>query len=417
MNSKAEIADFYTGAPVAPVDLQFRQQFIDQIWEKLRTEHVLVTAPRRTGKTSVMNHLLDRPERDFITVYQNVQDLKHPADLFQTILDNFHEKHPQFLKQLTARGWKLITDSWERVSKRVEEVDAGGFKIALRESDPNWHGNWKQHAEDLLNQIRKAGKPVLIIVDELPDMLLNMKAENVAEARDFMAWFRTQREVPTPSNDCVRWLLGGSINLAGTLDDLGGIDLINNISMEELPVLTSVEVRSFVSEMLGQRQVPIHVDVPQRVDERLGRPIPLFLQMVTQDLYRLWKKEQRTLVVADVDAVFRNLIVSMAAQDKLQHYYSRIERYYREPRRAAAYQILSLISQSGPTGLTRRALKAEFEKTLDAAAVVLPKHERDNEFNKLIRDLENDFYLCEIKKDRYDFASGLMKAWWGKYYA
>ena len=70
MNPKAEIADFYTGAPVAPADLLFRQPFIDQIWEKLRTEHVLVTAPRRTGKTSIMNHLLERPERGFITVVQ-----------------------------------------------------------------------------------------------------------------------------------------------------------------------------------------------------------------------------------------------------------------------------------------------------------------------------------------------------------
>jgi hypothetical protein len=412
-----EVRDFYTGAVVAPPDLWFREPFIDQIWEKLKTEHVLITAPRRTGKTSIMNHLLEKPQDGFIVVYQNVQDLKHPSDLFQTILDNFHDKHPQFLKQLMATGWKLVSDSWKRLSKRVEELGAGGFKIALRESDPDWHRHWKQHAEDMLNQIRKTDRKVLIIVDELPDMLLNMKAGDIAEARDFMAWFRKQRETPTPDNDCVRWLLGGSINLAGTLDDLGGIDLINNISMEELPVLTSAEVHTFVREMLEQRQVPLHAGVPQRVAEKLGRPIPLFLQMVTQDLYRLWKKEQRKLDVTDVDAIFRTLIVSTAAQDKLQHYYSRIERYYCEPRRSAAYQVLSLISQSGPTGLARRALKAEFAATLDAAAIRLTSHESDKEFNKLIRDLENDFYICEVKDNRYDFSSGLMKAWWGKYYA
>src|SRR5688572_4330986 len=108
MKTKTEPRDFYTGAVVAPADLWFRQPFIDQIWGKLKTEHVLVTAPRRTGKTSVMTHLHEHPQAEFIVIYQNVQDLKHPADLFQTILDNFHEQHPQFLKQLSAGGWKLV---------------------------------------------------------------------------------------------------------------------------------------------------------------------------------------------------------------------------------------------------------------------------------------------------------------------
>jgi hypothetical protein len=40
----------------------------------------------------------------------------------------------------------------------------------------------------------------------------------------------------------------------------------------------------------------------------------------------------------------------------------------------------------------------------------------------LLRDLENDFYISELSSDtpddsRYDFASGLLKSWWKKYYA
>ena len=84
-------ADFYTGSLVPPEDLWFRQPFIDQLWEKIRNEHVLLTAPRRTGKSSVMNHIKERPQDDLLVVYQNVQDLQHPADLFQTIIENFCE--------------------------------------------------------------------------------------------------------------------------------------------------------------------------------------------------------------------------------------------------------------------------------------------------------------------------------------
>ena len=64
----ANLRDFYTGAPVPPADLWFREAFIDQLWDKLKAEHVLVTAPRRTGKTSVMNHLRERPRPGYPTI-------------------------------------------------------------------------------------------------------------------------------------------------------------------------------------------------------------------------------------------------------------------------------------------------------------------------------------------------------------
>jgi hypothetical protein len=50
------MTDFYTGSPVDPNELWFRDEFIDRLWEVLRGEHVVLAAPRRTGKTSVMDH-------------------------------------------------------------------------------------------------------------------------------------------------------------------------------------------------------------------------------------------------------------------------------------------------------------------------------------------------------------------------
>ena len=416
MDSNQAGFDFYTGAPVDDEHLWFRDPFIEQVWEKLRTQHVLITAPRRTGKTSVMFHMLSRPRADYLVIYQNVQDFKHPAQLFQTVIENFHEKHPQLLQQLAAKGYKFLEQTWSNLMRRLENVEAGGVKIALRESDPNWEVNWKRHAEDLLNQIRSVGKPILLIVDELPDMILNMKPDHSAEAREFLAWFRTQRQNPQPSKDCIRWLCGGSINLAGTLDDLGRVDLINDLSVEELPVFTPEQVEEFVATMLSSRGVALDDSVPRRMVEQLGRPIPFFLQLATQNLHRHWQKVQRKLIPNDVDFIFKELIARPSAREQLQHYYSRIRTYYTEPRQTAAYQLLALISQSGPEGLSRKGLKTSFEQSLAESDLKLTKAERDNQFSKLLRDLENDFYICEVAEDQYDFASGLLKSWWRRNY-
>ena len=211
--------------------------------------HAVLTAPRRTGKTSVMDYLRDNPERGFSVVSINVQDLTHPADFFLVLLDALHDAYPDFVRDQLAKGWALLSG----VLGNINEVGVGGFKIALRGGDPDWRANWRQHGDTFLSQARATGVPILLIVDEFPDMLLNLSRADGALLREFLAWFRTQRQKPAPARDSVRWLVGGSVNLAGTLDALGMVDLINDLEDVALPPLTDVDVEIFVKEMLGGR--------------------------------------------------------------------------------------------------------------------------------------------------------------------
>ena len=405
--------EFYIGAPVDPVDLRFREAFLAQLWQTLSTGHVVLTAPRRTGKTSVMDYLRDHPEKGFSVVAINVQDLTHPADFFQVLLDGFHDAYPDFVRDQLAAGWKLVSG----VLGKVDEIGVGGFKLGLRESDPDWRMNWRQHGDTFLAQARKTGARILFIIDEFPDMLLNLSREDEKLLGEFLAWFRTQRQNPAPARDSIRWLVGGSVNLAGTLDARGLVDLINDLEDISLPLLTDGDIETFVAEMLGGRDVPFDDDVPQRLITRLGRPIPFFMQIATQDLYRLWKRERRRIVAADVDTVFDAMVVGSAARTRLQHFHSRIRQYYADPKRSIAYALLGQISVSG-SGLRRRiTLLQETERLLADLGVTLPAHERSQMFNQLLLDLENDFYIVEDEEEFYDFASGVLKSWWRKYHA
>ena len=255
------IPEFYTGAPVDPVDLRFRETFLAELWQTLRTGHVVLTAPRRTGKTSVMDYLREHPENGFSVVSISVQDLTHPADFFQVLLDGFHDAHPDFVRDRLAAGWELVSG----VVGKVDEIGVGGFKLGLRESDPDWRTNWRQHGDTFLAQARKTDARILFIIDEFPDMLLSLSRENEGLLRQFLAWFRNQRQNPAPARDSIRGLIGGSVNLAGTLDALGLVDLINDLEDVSLPPLTDGDIETFVKEMLGGRGVPFDDDVPQRL--------------------------------------------------------------------------------------------------------------------------------------------------------
>ena len=100
--------DFYTGAPLDPGDLWFRENIIADLWEYLRVEHILLSAPRRTGKTSVMDHLAANPQDGFVPIPVFVQDVNHPADFILLMLDLFHEKNPQLFRDLFRGGTRLI---------------------------------------------------------------------------------------------------------------------------------------------------------------------------------------------------------------------------------------------------------------------------------------------------------------------
>ena len=404
--------EFYTGAPVDPGDLRFRGAFVAELWRTLRTAHLVLTAPRRTGKTSVMDYLRDHPENGYSVVSINVQDLTHPADFFQVLLDGFHDAHPDFVRDQLAAGWGLVSG----VLGKIDEVGVGGFKLALRRSDPDWRTNWRQHGDMFLAQARNTRVPILFIIDEFPDMLLNLSRENEALLREFLAWFRTQRLNPAPARDSIRWLVGGSVNLAGTLDAIGLVDRINDLEDISLPPLTERDIETFVTDMLTGRDVPFEDDVARRLIARLGRPILLFMQMATQDLYRLWKREQREIVATDVDTVFDTMIVGSAARTRLQHFHSRIRQYYADPKRSLAYALLGQISASD-SGLRRATLLQETERALADFGLTLAAHERRQIFNHLLLDLENDFYIVEVEERHYDFASGVLKSWWRKYHA
>ena len=374
--------EFYTGAPVDPVDLRFRGAFLAELWQTLSTQHAVLTAPRRTGKTSVMDHLRDRPEHGFSVISINVQDLTHPADFFQALLDALHDAHPEFLRDQLAKGWELVSGAL----RKIDEVDVGGFKLALRRSDPDWDKNWRQHGDRLLTQARNTGRPILFIVDEFPDMLLNLARENEPLLREFLAWFRAQRLKPAPVRDPIRWLVGGSVNLGGTPESFGQVDLINDLADIPLPPLTDEDVKAFLNDMLGGRGVPFGKVVAPRLVARLGRPIPLFMQMATQDLYRLWKREQRKIVATDVDAVFDAMIVSSGARTRLQHFHSRIRQYYGNRNGSIAHALLGQISVS-EAGLGRTILLQETERLLADLGFELPTHERRQVFNRIMLDL------------------------------
>jgi hypothetical protein len=186
--------------------------------------------------------------------------------------------------------------------------------------------------------------------------------------------------------------------------------------VEILPPFSEDNLRDFVTRSLGQRNVGMCEDLLPRMQDLLGTPIPFFLQLFTQELYRHWRRHpDQRLGAEHADHVFNKALLGEIARDKLQHFRSRIFLYYPENRQDIACRLLDQLSASH-TGLARGALYSHFRKFAQESSENHTESQAKQEFEQLLTRLQSDFYVEETGSGYLDFVNRVLKAWWRKYY-
>lgn len=161
-------SDFVVGGVARNDDYYFHKAFINDLWESLKKDNLLLLSPRRTGKTSIMYQMLDHPQKGYQVIHLNVEDLETPAEFYLSLLDAINEHQPEYMKKLSS-SWDLF----KGVGNRFEEIGFMDFKIKLGKAT-DWEESWKELAQQLIDKVIAADEPVLFIIDELPDMLSSM---------------------------------------------------------------------------------------------------------------------------------------------------------------------------------------------------------------------------------------------------
>ncbi len=401
------MSDFVVGTPVRGDDFFFRRSFVDDLWDALMKNNALLLAPRRMGKTSVMDNLVDNPRHDFRVISINVESFETPTEFFLELLDALKEDQPDYVRDHLAKGLGYL----KKALGRIEGVSVSEFKLSLRKLD-NWEREWRERGQNLFNRIEHGDMRILFIIDEFPDMLINMRKKDAGAMEAFLQFFRTVRQ---QRESKMRWLIAGSVNVRGTLAQYGLLPTINDLQAVPLPPFTADETAEFVVTMLGDRQVNYDPMIIPHIQLLLGEPVPFFLQMLTQQMHRHWKQHKRALTTADVDVVFERDLLGELARDRLQHFRERIFVYYPDEERDAACEVLDMLSLS-THGISRDALfqyyrVVEAQKTVPRAGNVLEKG-----YDNLLYLLQSDFYVDEASKGLWNFKSTLLKRWWAKYY-
>lgn len=391
------------GSPVRGNDFFGRDALVELVWQKLHAGNILLAAPRRFGKTSVMYRLIDAPRFDFQIVHADLEHMIEPAELIAQLTVQLARD-----TRLTriANGVSYFPKTlWTKFKETFSEVDLYKVKVKLREQ---LRPKWQESGEELFQRIGESEKTIVFVLDEFPMMIDRMARSEVhrQEAITLLRWLRALRQSPKSKN--VRFLIAGSIGIGQVLAALGESASINDFEQVRLEPFPAKVAAQLLTELAASQKLDLSEASKRKMLEVIGTHVPYFIQVIFSEAAKAYAQDQRSITPKRVEEIYREKVLGVDCKTYFDHYYGRLRAYYSPQEERAIKRILRELALVGV--LTRDACYQFFRENLGDESDI-------EQFNRVMTDLENDFYIrFDVEKRVYEFASKLLRDWWLRHY-
>jgi hypothetical protein len=388
-----------TGSPVEHEDFFDRPRDVARLQRELANgANALLTAPRRVGKTSLVLRLCELERAaGRCAVFMNVEGCHDELAFAEKLVDGLSESglHPGPLSLVSLALRKT------RQALSGLKVGAAGVDMEMGSAEDPDHSTLGRAVESIFKKIESGRQPVLLAIDEMPELLLALSRDDQGTERvsRLLHWLRALRQTYRKN---VRWIFLGSIGLDSFVDDRHLRKAINDLTPMSLEALDGQEADRFLSELGESNRLPLSVKHRTLIIERVGWPLPHHLQIVFHALVDSGATEA---TVGAVDAAFAHLLLpnNLSQFDTWRH---RLDEQFSESDATAAKDILRHLCQHTKGRKRAQVLNAlmSTREAADPAAV-------EEQLARLLLMLQRDGYLIE-KSGRYAFRSFLLREYW-----
>jgi uncharacterized protein len=377
-----------TGAVAEGDDFFDRVREIESFWADLESDSLLLLAPRRVGKTSLMRKMGEQAlGRGYSPIFVDVSDcpdeLCFVQRLYRTVLETDEGN----------RLWLRMKDSWlGRTIQRVQKVGGYGFSVEFGQTE----SAWARQGEEFVDALSRLEGRWLVQVDELPVFLLKLLApdDSRSRVREFLYWLRRVRQ----QFSGIRWFLAGSIGLDTVAARLNMADAINDLRIVTLGAFEAETADALLARLADAYGVELSQDVRQHIVTSAGWPAPYYLQLIFHGIRR-----KRAATVADVDAAIDNLL-GPQHRNYFDYWRQRLFEELGTPDAQYAIRLLNAACRM-PAGVSRTVLSHTLAESLaDPRA-------REEKLRYVLDVLRNDGYLVQAK-NRWSFQFPLLREYW-----
>lgn len=176
VGNKAQGGDFFD-----------REREREELWRYLEGNHILLSGPRRLGKTSLLQRLAEEAdERGWLPMLVDVQGID-TAGAFVTELNRaFPDGSVKGYLRVAGAKIDGLLKRLKKVELKIPGGVGGGLELQALPDTP-----WARPAQNL--QKRLSPIPALILIDEFTVFLEKLLARDRAETECLLGWLRAWR--------------------------------------------------------------------------------------------------------------------------------------------------------------------------------------------------------------------------------
>jgi len=388
LGNKAEGEDFFD-----------RETEREDLWHALAGNHVVLSGPRRLGKTSLLQRLAEEaPGQGLLGRLVDLEGLDTPAAFIHALDQAF--PHATVAGHLGATVGAV--GNWLSRLRKVDVKLPGGVGGGVELQAPP-DARWSADAGRL--QGRLADQPVLLLLDEVSVFLEKALARDRDDTIRLLGWLRAWRQ---QSGLVCRFLFSGSIGLNALLTRHGLTTYFNDCYDFRLgPFKPRAALHMLATECA--REGWAATDEPlAHLCARAGWLSPFYLNLLldsslaaARDRVQETGAPERHLLTADIDDGYERLL---AVRSRFVHWYQRLQRDLDAADLPLALEVLGAVARS-EQGLTRRQVLARLAKQ------VADPERRAARLDALMIVLEEDGYL-DAAGERIAFPSFLLRDYW-----
>ncbi len=381
------------GSPVEGEDFFDREVERRAMWRRLDSDSLLLLAPRRIDKTSLMRALCaEAAEQGFGAFALSFAACPDELACVRELAKALASARPSAAQTVQA--------SLKRLLPGLNAIKLGPLGIELA---PGEAPDWRSLGEALARAIGELDGRWLIAVDEVPVFLLGLlkQPDGLARVRGFLYWWRDLRQRHHAE---IHWILAGSIGLDTVAARHGIGDTVNDLVPTPLGAFDAATADAFLRAQA--ESVGIALDAPARraVIDALGWPVPYYLQIVFAALHdRI--DAGATASPALVEAVFDDLLAP-AHKGYFDYWRQRLNDELGSPEAGQAVVLLNHCARD-PAGARRDGLSQAL------AGQIADPEPREERLRYLLDVLESDGYLVEVD-GRRRFRLELLRRYWLK---
>jgi len=377
------------GGQLAVDEIVGRDALCDLIRETLVKQSVIMTAERRIGKTSVMKILEEKPEKNWVPIYIDLEKVSNA----KSFADVIYKAVQKYLSGI-ARAENIAKALYQSLGG----AEGGGFKLP-ESSEKTWQEILEASILTLTKEQSESGKQVLFLWDEVPYMITNICQHDGEEiAKHVLDTLRALRR----ECDNFRILITGSVGIHHVLKVLQKSGYKN----EPFNDMYNIEVRPLEHEFaceLAKKLLQgegISTDNIELVAGEIAVQtdnFPFYIQSVVKSL----KSVQSPVTQESVKKMVLQNLVDDNDPWELRHYDKRIGDYYSGDEMLIRI-ILDELAVS-KQGLSPKQLLSIIKQRLAFDDI--------EKLRALLRDLNKDHYLSKIS-NQYSFRFTLIQRWW-----